>query len=610
MPFRKIATSVVGVVVTTVMSEFVVADDPSAVIVTASRYSEEADTALSSVTVIERADIERLQARSIDELLRGVEGISIARQGGLGQPTSLYMRGGESDHVLWLVDGVRIGSVSAGIPALQDLPIDSIERIEIVRGVRSSLYGPDAMGGVIQIFTRRSTSAPYSLRLTSGSNRTRQAAAALGAGQGAWQADLQVSHLETAGINSCLGRPFPPGGGCFTDEPDRDPYQNTSVNLRLAYRAEQSSTEVFVQRSEADVAFDGSFLNRSDLVNQVAGFKWQSEWRDGWRTTLTLGRSWDESTSFSPQGTFTSTFDSMRDSASLQSDIETRRGTLVFGADWLLDRVESDVGFDREARSNRALFAQYSTMLEAWSFAISGRYDDNEQFGGEATGNVAVGYRFVSGLQAYANLGTAFKAPSFNELYYPGFSNPKLDPERSVGMELGLKQRTAWGRWSVAAFRHEVDDLVAFDVATFRPNNIAKALQGGLEGQISWQQGSWQIEQTATWLNAEDRSPGGQGRSLPRRPEWTGRTSVYWQSEALRLGTSVNSAGRRYDDLANTRKLGGYSTVDVTADWQATASMALQLRLANAFDRDYELATWYPALGREIFLSVRYSAPR
>jgi outer membrane cobalamin receptor len=125
----------------------------SSVVITATRLNEEFDESLASVTVIERAEIDRLQARTLDELLRGVEGINIARQGGIGQPTSLYMRGGESDHVLWLIDGVRIGSVSAGIPAIQDLPIDSIERIEIVRGVRSSLYGPDAMGGVVQIFT-------------------------------------------------------------------------------------------------------------------------------------------------------------------------------------------------------------------------------------------------------------------------------------------------------------------------------------------------------------------------------------------------------------------------------------------------------------------------
>jgi len=586
------------------------AESGAAVVVTASRLSEDLDAALSSVTVIERADIERLQVRSIDELLRGVTGISIARQGGMGQPTSLYMRGGESDHVLWLIDGVRIGSVSAGIPALQDLPIESIERIEIVRGVRSSLYGPDAMGGVVQIFTRRAAAAPHSLRMSAGSNGTRQAAASLGAGEAAWRADLQLSHLETDGTNACLGAPFPPGGGCFTNEPDRDPYENTSINLRLSHRGDSSSTELFVQRSEADVAFDGSFLNRSDLVNQVAGFRWQSDLRAGWRSTLTLGRSWDESTSFSPTGSFTSTFDSTRDSASWQSDLETRHGTWVVGVDWLRDRVSSDVGFERDSRSNQALFTQYSTVINAWTAGLSLRHDDNEQFGSELTGNMGLGYRFESGLQIYGNVGTAFKAPSFNELYYPGFSNPDLEPERSLGMELGVKQRRTWGRWSLAAFRHEVDDLVAFDVATFRPNNIASARLGGLEGELAWLQGAWRLEQSVTWLQAEDRSAGTVDRKLPRRPEWSGKTSVHWQSNSLQLGTSVNWAARRYDDLANTRELGSYATVDLTADWQATRLLALQLRVANAFDRAYELATWYPALGREVFLSVRYSAPR
>ncbi|MFM7708550.1 MAG: TonB-dependent receptor plug domain-containing protein [Gammaproteobacteria bacterium] len=202
------------------------------VVVTASRLSESLDETLSSVTVIEREDIERLQARTLDELLAGVEGFSLTRQGGVGQPTSVFLRGGESDHVLWLVDGVRIGSVTTGIPVVQDLPIDSIERIEIVRGPRSSLYGADAMGGVVQIFTRRGSSAPSSLRVSGGSNGTTQLALSAGLGDATGWLDLQASHLRTDGVNACLGRPFPPGGGRFTNEPDRDPYRNGSVNLR------------------------------------------------------------------------------------------------------------------------------------------------------------------------------------------------------------------------------------------------------------------------------------------------------------------------------------------------------------------------------------------
>lgn len=584
----------------------------SSVVVTASRLSEELDESLASVTVIERAEIDQLQARTLDELLRGVQGINIARQGGIGQPTSLYMRGGESDHVLWLIDGVRIGSVSAGIPAIQDLPIDSIERIEIVRGVRSSLYGPDAMGGVVQIFTRRDAGAAQTLRLTGGSNGNRQAALGWGAAANGWSVDLQASLLETDGTNACLGLPFPPGGGCFTSEPDRDGYENHSANVRIGYRSESGSTaEAFLQRAEADVSFDGSFLNRSDLVNQVAGFKAQHVWSDGWRSTLTLGRSWDESTSFSPAGDYTSTFDSQRDSATFQTDLEIAAGTLIFGADWLLDRVSSDVGFDVESRFNRAWFAQYTAGTDRWQWGVSGRSDDNEQFGSHQTGTVSLGYRPAPGWQWYASTGTAFKAPSFNELYYPGFSNPDLQPEKSRNVELGVKRREAWGRWSVSLYRNQVDDLVAYDVAIFRPNNIASALLQGAEGQVDWSVGALRLSHSLSWLQAEDRSAGfNRGRELPRRPNWSGKTSAHWQSGDWSFGTGVYWMGRRYDDLANSRELGSVVTVDLTSEWRATASLAMQLRIANAFDRRYETATLYPALGREFLLSVRYSTPR
>jgi len=584
----------------------------SSVVITATRLSEELDQSLASVTVIERAEIDQLQARTLDELLRGVEGINIARQGGTGQPTSLYMRGGESDHVLWLIDGVRIGSVSAGIPAIQDLPIDSIERIEIVRGVRSSLYGPDAMGGVVQIFTRRGAGASQSLRLTGGSNGTRQAALGLGSSANGWSVDLQASLLETDGTNACLGLPFPPGGGCFTREPDRDPYENHSVNVRLGYQLNSnSSAEAFLQRAKADVAFDGSFLNRSDLVNQVAGFKAQHAWSDEWRSTLTLGRSWDESTSFSPAGDYTSTFDSRRDSATLQTDVLLGAGTLVLGADWLLDRVASDVGFDIDSRFNRAWFAQYTAGADRWQWGVSARSDDNEQFGSHQTGTVSLGYRSAPGWQWYASAGTAFKAPSFNELYYPGFSNPDLAPEKSRNVELGVKRREAWGRWSVSLYRNQVDDLVAYDVAIFRPNNVASALLQGAEGQLDWSVGALRFSHAMSWLQAEDRSVGfNRGRDLPRRPNWSGKTSAHWQSGNWSLGTGVYWMGRRYDDLANSRELGSVVTVDLTSEWRATSSLAMQLRIANAFDRRYETATLYPALGREFLLSVRYSTPR
>jgi len=582
------------------------------VIITATRTLQKLEDSLSSVTVIERADIERSQARTLDEVLAGVEGVAIARQGGLGQPTSVYVRGGESDHVLWIIDGIRVGSVTTGIPALQDIPLDTVERIEIVRGARSSLYGADAMGGVVQIFTRRGGAADRALRVTSGSNGTRQLSFGAGLGDETAWLDLQGSHLETDGINACLGRPFPPGGGCLTSEPDRDPYRNTSVNLGGGYRWRGgASLEAFVQRAEARVAFDSSFLNESDLVNQAAGIKLVAEPIAGWRSTLTAGRSWDESTSFSASASFTSVFNSSRDTLTWQNELRAGGGDLLLGADFLRDRVDSDIDYTRPSRDNQAAFAQYAFAFGSQDLALAARIDDNEQFGSNATGSVAWGLQLGEGMRAYASVGSAFKAPSFNELYYPGFSNPNLSPERALTTELGLKQRRAWGRWSLSAYRSEVDELIAFDVATFLPQNVSQALLTGVEGALEWQGGPWRFSQTVGWLSAEDRSSGfDRGRALPRRPAWSGRSAIAWSGSSFDAGASVQFASRRYDDLANTRELGGYATVDLTGAWRLSSATEVQVRLANAFDRRYETATLYPALGREFFVTLRYRAPR
>jgi vitamin B12 transporter len=581
------------------------------VVVTAMRLEQPLDESLASVTVIRRADIERAQARTVDELLAGVEGLSIAGGGGLGKVTSVFVRGAESDHTLWLVDGVRIGSVTTGTPSLQDLPLDTIERIEIVRGPRSSLYGADAIGGVVQVFTRRGRNAAPSLRLTGGSNGTRQGAAAIGFGGDVAWLDLQASHLETDGINSCRGLPFPPGGGCFISEPDRDPYRNTSGNVRAGWRVSPSlEVQGFVQRSEGRGDFDGSFVNESEMVNQVAGLELAGQLGDAWRSKLSAGRSWDEVTSFR-DGAQRSVFDTRRDTATWQNDLSFgARGQLVLGLDWLQDRVAGSTSFVADSRWNRAAFAQYQADLGRHEFAVSARLDDNEQFGSNATGSLAWGLGLGAGLHVYASAGTAFKAPSFNELYFPGFGNPRLDPEKAQTIELGVKQSTGWGRWTLAAFGSDVDDLVAFDSATFLPQNISQARLTGLEGSLRVQRAGWRLEQSLTWLDAEDRSPGEtRGRELPRRPALSGRTTVGWSDERLDLGLTAQFAGRRYDDLANLQPLGGYAVVDLTGGWRLSASTELQLRVANLADRQYETAYLYPALGREFLFSVRYRAP-
>lgn len=582
------------------------------VLVTASRVSESLDETLASVTVIERADIERMQVQTIDEVLAGVEGVSVTRMGGIGQPTSAFLRGGNSGHTLWLVDGVRIGSVTAGVPALQDLPIDTIERIEIVRGPRSSLYGPDAMSGIVQIFTRRGASEGTSLRLTNGSHGTRQAAGAIGFGDAEAWLDVQATYLSTDGTNACLGAPFPPGGGCYVNEPDRDPYRNTSVNARAGgIVGEGTHLEGFVQHATAHVAFDSSYLNESELRNEVTGVRASGDWIEGIDSLVNVGRSFDRSTSLRRGNTSTSRFDSARDNASWQNEFTGAGGRWVAGLDWLRDRVVSSTAYIVDARSNRAGFLQYSTARGAASLAVAARVDDNDQFGEHATGSVAFGWHQAAGTQWFASVGNAFRAPTFNDLYYPRYGNPMLAPERAITAEIGAKRQSPWGRWSVSLYRSNVDDLVAFDTVTYLPKNVSRARLTGADGQFEWRRGPWRLQQTAAWLEARDRSPGLiVTRELPRRPHWSGRSTLGWQGADFDLSAAITMAGARYDDLANRTRLGSYGVVDLAAGYRATPAIELQFRLANALDHRYEAASLYPALGRAAFFTIRYHGSR
>ncbi|MGO4776726.1 TonB-dependent receptor plug domain-containing protein, partial [Lysobacter sp. 2RAB21] len=291
------------------------------VVVTANRTAVSVNDLLTPVEVLDRADIERSQARDLNDLLRGRAGITIANQGGAGKLTTLFLRGSESDHVLVLVDGIRIGSPTSGLAALQDLPLELIDRIEIVRGPRSSLYGADAIGGVIQIFTRRPQGAfAPNFSLSLGSNQThRGSAGGAGKGERGWYS-INAAHEDTDGINACRGKPSPGGAGCFTNSPDRDGYRNSSLTVQGGYPFnEQWDAEARVLRAQANNLYDGSQNNQADTVQQVAGAKLRYKPNDRVSVSLNAGRSADLSDNYK-NGKYSSTFDTRRQLGSVQGD--------------------------------------------------------------------------------------------------------------------------------------------------------------------------------------------------------------------------------------------------------------------------------------------------
>lgn len=580
--------------------------EPTVITVTATRTTQKVEDSLSSTTVITRHDIERQQVRSVQELLTGLPGIGITNNGGAGKVSTLFLRGTESDHVLVLIDGIKVGSATAGTTAFQDIPVDQIERIEIVRGPRSSLYGSEAIGGVIQIFTRKGTGAskPF-FSLGVGSNDTYSASAGIsGGGERSWYS-LSASGLDTEGFNSCNGTL---SAGCYTFEADKDGYQNISGALRAGYQFDNGlKIDANALRSTGESEFDGSSTNESETVQEVIGTTLHYSPLDIWHLSLTVGRSQDQSDSFK-DGVYKNRFNTRRESLSWQNDIAIAKGHLLsLGLDYLDDQVESSTAYTVSSRNNTGLFAQYQANLADYDVQLSLRQDDNQQFGTHTTGGAGLGYALSKTLRLTGTIGTAYKAPSFNELYYPGYGNANLQPEASRSVELGLRGQTKNGQWSLNAYETSIDDMIAYSSITFGPANINKARIRGLEAALITQLDGWIVNTNLTLLDPRNLSTSATaGKVLPRRSKQSLRLDVDRQFDHYSYGATLRAVGQRYDNLANTQRLAAYGIIDLRAEYQLAKDWQIQGRIENLLDKDYETAALYNQPGLGLYLTLRY----
>lgn len=586
------------------------AEETETMTVTATRTPSTVDDAVSSVTVITREDIERMQAQNVPDALRGVAGLDISNQGGPGQLTTFFLRGTNSNQVLVLVDGVKVGSATTGLTQFENIPIGQVERIEVVRGPRASLYGSEALGGVIQIFTRRGGGElrPYaSLGGSIGDlHSVRSNIGVSGGGDNAWF-NLNFTGFWTGGIDSCS---TPPGvmAGCFAFDPDRDGSHYGSGSLRAGYRFDNNAeVEVHYLQTGGFTEFDGSFQNESEYTNTVVGGQVKFSPLSRWNLTLNAGRSMDETENLL-DGAFASRFDTTRDTISVQNDVLLAPNHLLTLAfDYQKDKVDSDTAFVVNSRDNRGYFGQYQGGFGRFDIEASVRHDDNEQFGGHTTGGAGFGFALTQWLRLTASYGTAFKAPTFNDLYFPfGFGNPDLDPEKSESFEIGLRGRHDWGRWSLNAYQTNIDDLISLD-EFFVPRNISRARIRGLEGTVTTQLHGFDIHAAMTLLDAVNRTPGpNRGNELPRRAREQLRLDIDRAIGRFSAGTTVYASGRRFDDAANNERMGGYVTLDLRGEYRPHRDWRVQGRIANLLDKEYETARFFNQPGRTFFLTVVY----
>ncbi len=573
--------------------------------VTANRTAITADQTLASVTIITQDEIKASQSRDLTTLIDGLPGVTISNNGGLNKSTSVRLRGTGSNHVLVLIDGIRIGSATLGLAAFQHIPLDHVERIEIVRGPRSQLYGADALGGVIQIFTSKGSSG-HKMRAEAsyGSHNTVTGSIGISGMAGNTDYSLSLSHRKTDGFNALKN-----------NNPDKDGSENQALAAHLSHRFGSGlKATVNLLRSKGNSDYDSAWgpanSYDNDFLQQVVTGKFEYSPNDWWDTYLSLGESRDETTNFT-NNTFTSFFETKRKQINWQNDFMVgESGLMTIGLDFLRDTVDGSSDYSVNERDNTGLFVQYQTEFGPNSLIVGLRRDDNESFGGHNTRNIDWGRDLSNDLRVTAAYGTAFRAPTFNDLYYQdpwgSNGNPNLTPEESRTLELGLEGRQDWGNWDLRLFQTDIEGLIDWvEIApwTYQPQNINEARIKGVEASTHTQLADWKLSANLTLLDPRNSNT---NKLLIYRSEQTLRVDITRAFGKTEVGASLHARSHHYSDVDNTRRSGGFGTVDLKASHRLGEEWIIQGKIQNLFDRDYETIRTYNTGGRELFVTITY----
>jgi vitamin B12 transporter len=588
-------------------SPFQPSSDP--LIVTATRALAPAPT-LRDAIVITRDQLEAAGALSLGELLQRDAGIELRSTGGAGQPQTLFLRGAGGAQTLILVDGLRVGSASVGTTAIEHIPLEMIERIEIVKGPLSSLYGPDAIGGVIQVFTR-GKSVPYffgegalgtdrDARVSTGLS-TADDSSNLSMSMGARSVDAPSATNERAG---------------FLFNPDRDPYRNAFANLHASHRLWQGETlafDAFGTQSRTD--FDNGASSTGDRTDQSiygARFTSSSNFTAWWNSRLSAGGGVDRLVT---HGGLPSRFETRQGQYSWVNEFKVADGTALLGIENLHQHLYTDesVVFTRDSRDTTAVFGGLNERFEDQYLEASIRRDHDEQFGSRNTGTASYGVDWPGLGRLAFTYGQGFRAPTFFDLYGPTFEgfytpNPNLRPEHSKSRELSLKSDAAspW-RWSVTAFDNRVEDLITYVPEEATVKNVARARTRGIEASLegTWYGARWRASLVAQQPKDEDT-----GARLQGRAERFGTVSVERDFGAWRAGLTVTASGERFDSTTEDpgTRLPAYAVVDARVRYAIDKRWSVALAATNLADKRYESAIGYDAPRRAFLLSVRFES--
>ena len=576
------------------------------IVVSASRSEQRIRDAIPHATVITAREIRDSQAIDLPSLLRREAGFEFAQNGGAGTVTGIFMRGGRSSQTLFLIDGVRIEDASSGQTAIQHILLDEIERVEIVRGNVSALYGSGAIGGVVQIFTKRGRGAPaVSAELMLGERGTAKLRAGYGGQVGDTRFNVTATQFDTRGFSAINPRQAP------NANPDADGYSNTSAAASVSHRVSarhEVGASLFAAQGRVD--YDSAFGSARDVhksaqnLDSASAF-WQARFTEKWQSRLTLAQGSDYRTD-TLNGAFLSNSNTrnrqliwdnqiqVAPGHALSAGLESLRQTLVSSG---LPRPE----YNRDASTVRL---GYLGRIGEHSLQVNARREDYSDFGGATTHFAGYGYDVNDAWRLIASTATAFRAPTFFDLF--GFGgNLALKPERAETQELGVQWAQGADRLRLVAFHTRYEDAITFSGGLVR--NVRRASVDGYEATYNGTLAGFDVRAGLTVQDPVEQEPNAQALPAIRRAKGYGSLAAYRGYGPWRFGGQVMSSGPRADtDIVSGARAqnGGYSVVNLTARYQIDKRMYLALRLENAFNEEYQLVPGYNTPRRGAFISV------
>ena len=599
----------------------------SDVFVTATRTSIPKKNVIADITLISEEEIKLAGSSSLPELLQRQPGIEISNNGGQGKVSTLFLRGASSTHSVILLDGIRIDSATAGLTAIENIPLSQIEKIEIVRGPASSLYGQDAIGGVIQIFTKKGLNGfkPY-ISFGYGKYNTSIAQGGIRGGDDTTSYAINLSSQNSRGFSAFEPNTNPAATANIYNL-DKDGYRNKSVSASLSHKINEKldiNFQYFL--SQGKNKYDNRYANYDPNIDwkntqdqESLSGTFNSQLTNYWKSSFRVGLGIDDYVEKQRSISYVTrevdnVYKTIQNQITWQNDILLPLGSLVLLYDKLDQKINvTDTSYSKKDRQNDAYMIGYNLNQANHNFQANVRKDFNSVYRDATTGNIGYLYAMNSNWSIASSFGTAFRSPTFNYLYAGSYANPDLQPEKSKNIEAQLKYQSDAEFFSFVTFKNKITDFIISDSTTnFRPYNINTAEIYGATVSSSHFMNHFQVKSSFTVQSPMNESA---DKYLPRRSNFFGTVGLNYFIQNWNLGFEATGSGNRYNDAANLFNIPGYIKTNLFVDYQINKNLTMNARVDNVLGKNYTYAYEgnpttdgfrYQTPSQSFFISLRY----